>query len=132
MHIMIRAAVTGASGRMGKLIISNIMAFDGMQLSAAFDLVNIGKDAGETAQVGSLGVPISDVKDMEKVLKESATDVLIDFTIADATVVNAPRAASAGVNLVIGTTGLSSEQKQIIKAAVLKYDVAGIISPNSQ
>lgn len=130
MHIMIRAAVTGASGRMGKLIISNIMAFEGMRLSAAFDLVNIGTDAGETAQVGSLGVPISDVKDMEKVLKESATDVLIDFTIADATVVNAPRAASAGVNLVIGTTGLSSEQKQIIKAAVLKYDVAGIISPN--
>ncbi|MGB3907023.1 MAG: 4-hydroxy-tetrahydrodipicolinate reductase [Methanomethylovorans sp.] len=127
---MIRAAVTGASGRMGKLIISNIVAFDGMELSAAFDLVNIGMDAGETAQVGNLGVAISDINNMEKVLKESGTDVLIDFTIADATVMNAPKAASVGVNLVIGTTGLSSEQKQIIETAVFKYGVAGIISPN--
>lgn len=130
MPIMIRAAVTGASGRMGKLIISNIVAFDGMELSAAFDLVKIGMDAGETAQVGNLGVAISDINNMEKVLKESGTDVLIDFTIADATVMNAPKAASVGVNLVIGTTGLSSEQKQIIETAVFKYGVAGIISPN--
>ncbi|WP_321419657.1 4-hydroxy-tetrahydrodipicolinate reductase [uncultured Methanomethylovorans sp.] len=127
---MIRAAVTGASGRMGKLIISNIVASDGIELSAAFDLVNIGKDAGEIAQVGNLGVSVSDVKDMERVLKESSTNVLIDFTIANATVVNAPIAASAGVNLVIGTTGFSKEQKQIIEAAVSKHGVAGIISPN--
>lgn len=127
---MIRAAVTGASGRMGKLIISNIVAFDGMELSAAFDLMNIGMDAGEIAQVGNLGVPISDINDMEKVLKESSTDVLIDFTIADATVINAPRVASSGVNLVIGTTGFSSDQKQIIETAVAKNGVAGIISPN--
>lgn len=127
---MIRAAVTGASGRMGKLIISNIVASDGIELSAAFDLVNIGKDAGEIAQVGNLGVSVSDVKDMERVLKESSTNVLIDFTIANATVVNAPVAASAGVNLVIGTTGFSKEQKQIIEAAVSKHGVAGIISPN--
>ncbi len=127
---MIRAAVTGASGRMGKLIISNIVASDGIELSAAFDLVNIGKDAGEIAQVGNLGVSVSDIKDMERVLKESSTNVLIDFTIANATVVNAPVAASAGVNLVIGTTGFSKEQKQIIEAAVSKHGVTGIISPN--
>ncbi|MBC7085263.1 MAG: 4-hydroxy-tetrahydrodipicolinate reductase [Methanomethylovorans sp.] len=127
---MIRAAVTGASGRMGKLIISNIISLKEMELSAAFDLVNIGQDAGEIAQVGHLGVPISDVKDMEKILKESYTDVLIDFTISDATVVNAPRAASAGVNLVIGTTGFSNEQRKIIEAAINEHGVAGIISPN--
>ncbi len=127
---MIRAAVTGASGRMGKLIISNIVASDGIELSAAFDLVNIDKDAGEIAQVGNLGVSVSDIKDMERVLKESSTNVLIDFTIANATVVNAPVAASAGVDLVIGTTGFSKEQKQIIEAAVSKHGVAGIISPN--
>ena len=129
-HIMIRAAVTGASGRMGKLIISNIVASEGMELSAAFDLVNIGKDAGESAQVGNLGVPISDVKDMAHVLKESSTNVLIDFTIANATVVNAPIAASAGVNLVVGTTGFSSEQKEVMEAAISRHGVAGIISPN--
>jgi 4-hydroxy-tetrahydrodipicolinate reductase len=127
---MINMAVTGASGKMGKLIISNILKVEGIRLSAAFDLVNIGKDVGEVAQLGALNVPISDVKDLGSVLKSSGTDVLIDFTIAGATVINAPKAASCGVNLVIGTTGLTDEQKATIEAAVLQNNVAGIISPN--
>ncbi|WP_292462034.1 4-hydroxy-tetrahydrodipicolinate reductase [Methanolobus sp.] len=127
---MINIAITGASGKMGKLILSNILKTEGVRLSAAFDLVNIGEDVGETAQLGSLNVPISDVKDIESVLKSSDTDVLVDFTIAGATVVNAPKAAACGVNLVIGTTGFTAEQKATIEDAILKNNVAGIISPN--
>jgi 4-hydroxy-tetrahydrodipicolinate reductase len=127
---MIRVAVTGASGRMGKLIISNIVNSKEMELSAAFDLANIGQDAGTGIEGGNLNVFISDIKDMEQILKDSKTDVLIDFTIANATVVNAPKAAVAGVNLVIGTTGFSKEQKSIIETAIFKNGVAGIISPN--
>ncbi len=127
---MINIAVTGASGKMGKLIISNILKVEGIRLSAAFDLVNIGKDVGEVAQLGALNVPISDVKDIGSVLKSSGTNVLIDFTIAGATVINAPKAASCGVNLVIGTTGFTNEQKASIEAAILQNNVAGIISPN--
>ena len=127
---MINAAVTGASGRMGKLLIENIIQMDGIQLSAAFDLANIGKDVGEVAQLGKLDVPISDVADMATVLKESKTDVVIDFTIAAATVVNAPMVADAGVDLVIGTTGFSPEQRSIIEDAITRNNVTGIISPN--
>ncbi|MDW7730861.1 MAG: 4-hydroxy-tetrahydrodipicolinate reductase [Methanolobus sp.] len=127
---MINVAVTGASGRMGKLIISNILRSEQTRLSAAFDLMNIGSDAGEVAQLGTLDIPISSVDDMESVLKSSKTDVLIDFTIADATVANAPRVASSGVNLVIGTTGLTAEQKAMIGESILENNVAGIISPN--
>jgi 4-hydroxy-tetrahydrodipicolinate reductase len=127
---MINVGVTGASGRMGRLIIDNILRFDELKLTSAFDLMNIGKDVGEVAQMGTLGVPISGVDDMESVLKESKTQVLIDFTIADATAVNAPNAASAGVSLVIGTTGLSPEQKKAIEDSIISNNVAGIISPN--
>ncbi|WP_440952471.1 4-hydroxy-tetrahydrodipicolinate reductase [Methanococcoides sp. FTZ1] len=127
---MINAAVTGASGRMGKLLIENIIEMDGIQLSAAFDLVNIGKDVGEVAQLGKLDVPISDVADMATVLKESKTDVVIDFTIAAATIVNAPIVADAGVNLVIGTTGFTPEQRSIIEDAIKRNNISGIISPN--
>ncbi|MBN2110276.1 MAG: 4-hydroxy-tetrahydrodipicolinate reductase [Methanosarcinaceae archaeon] len=127
---MINVAVIGASGRMGKLLISNILRSEETRLSAAFDLVNIGSDAGEVAQLGVLDVPISSVDDMESVLRSSETDVLIDFTIADATIVNAPRAASCGAGLVIGTTGLSADQKAMIEDSILKNNVAGIISPN--
>ncbi len=127
---MINVGVTGASGRMGRLIIDNIIRSEDVCLVSAFDLTNIGMDAGEVAQVGNLDVMISDVSDMESVLKESATQVLIDFTIADATAANAPRAASCGVGLVIGTTGLSPEQKRTIEESIISNNVPAIISPN--
>ncbi len=127
---MIKAAVVGSSGRMGKLLIENIVRMDDIQLSCAFDLVHIGDDAGEVAQVGRLEVPISSVEDMAEVLASTNTDVLIDFTIANATAINAPAAASAGVNLIIGTTGLSGEQLSLIHESINTNKIAAVISPN--
>lgn len=127
---MTRVALVGACGRMGSLIIRRVLATEGMEVSAAFDLVNIGKDIGEVVGVGKLDVPVSDSKDLAAVLKESKTDVLVDFTIAAATAVNAPIAAEAGVNLIIGTTGLTAEQKTNITEAVIKNNVAAVISSN--
>lgn len=69
----VRVGLLGACGRMGNLLIRRILATEGMELSAAFDLVNIGKDIGEAIGVGPLGVPVSDSKDLAKVLKESRT-----------------------------------------------------------
>ncbi|WNY27385.1 4-hydroxy-tetrahydrodipicolinate reductase [Methanolapillus ohkumae] len=126
----VRAAVIGACGRMGSLIIQKIMATDGICLSAAFDVANIGTDIGEFIRVGKLGVPVSDPKNLAAVLKESKTDVIIDFTIAAATAINAPAAASVGVNLIIGTTGLSAEQKTNIVSEISKNNVAAVISSN--
>lgn len=125
-----RVALVGACGRMGNLIIRRVLATEGLKLSAAFDLVNIGKDIGEVVGVGKLDVPVSDSKDLAQVLKDSKTDVLVDFTIAPATAANAPVAAAAGVNLVIGTTGLTAEQKTSITDAVIKNNVAAVISSN--
>jgi 4-hydroxy-tetrahydrodipicolinate reductase len=127
---MINAAVLGACGRMGSLIIENITCSTNMQLVAAFDIGNIGKDAGEFAHVGNLGIQISDVKDLETVLKKTQADVLIDFTAAGATVVNAPIAAGCGVNLIIGTTGITPEQRVVIDEAIQKNHISAVISPN--
>jgi 4-hydroxy-tetrahydrodipicolinate reductase len=126
----VRIALVGACGRMGSLIIRRLLATDGVTLSAAFDLVNVGKDVGEAIGVGKLDVLVSDPKDLSSVLKGSETDVLVDFTIAAATAVNAPTAAAAGVNLIIGTTGLTTEQKTNITDAVIKNNVAAVISSN--
>ncbi len=126
----VRAALVGACGKMGTLIIRRIQETEGITLSAAFDLVNIGKDIGEVTGTEKLNIPVSDSKDISSVLKETKTDVLIDFTIANATAVNAPIAANAGVNLIIGTTGLTAEQKTDITEAVIKNKVAAVISSN--
>lgn len=127
---MINVAVLGACGRMGSLIVENVINSTDMQLVAAFDISYFGRDAGEFARVGKLGVQISDVKNLETVLKESKADVLIDFTAAGATVVNAPIAARAGVNLIIGTTGLTPEQRAVIDEAIQEGQVSAVISPN--
>ncbi len=126
---MTRAAVIGACGRMGTMIIRRAIA-EGMEISAAFDIVNVGKDIGEVIGIGAIGVPVSSSADLGQVLKESGTEVLIDFTVAPATSANAPVAAAAGVNLIIGTTGLSSEQKTAITDAVIRNNVAAVISSN--
>jgi 4-hydroxy-tetrahydrodipicolinate reductase len=127
---MINAAVIGACGRMGSLIVENITNSADMQLVAAFDINNFGRDAGEFAHVGNLGIHISDVKDLETVLKKTKADVLIDFTAPGATVINAPATARCGVNLIIGTTGLSPEQRKVIDEAIQENQVKAVISPN--
>jgi 4-hydroxy-tetrahydrodipicolinate reductase len=127
---MINVAVLGASGRIGSLIVEKITRSENMQLSAAFGTGNFGKDAGEFAGVRNLGIHISDVKDLGSILKKTHTDVLIDFTVAGATAVNAPIVARCGVNLIIGTTGLTKEQRTIIGKAILENQVRAVISPN--
>jgi len=81
---------------MGSLIIKRILATEGITLSAAFDITNIGDDIGDVIRVGKLGVLVSDPKDLASVLKDTKTDVVLDFTVAAATAVNAPAAAGAG------------------------------------
>ncbi len=115
---------------MGSLIVENITNSADMQLVAAFDISNFGRDAGEFAHVGNLGIQISDVKDLETVLKKNKADVLIDFTAPGATVINGPAAARCGVNLIIGTTGLNPEQRKVIDEAILENQVSAVISPN--
>ncbi|MFZ2499903.1 4-hydroxy-tetrahydrodipicolinate reductase [Methanosarcina sp.] len=127
---MINVAVLGACGRMGSLIVENITLSADMQLAAAFSSDNFGKDAGKFSRVGNLGIKISDVKELGSVLKKTQSDVLIDFTVAGATAVNAPIAATCGVNLIIGTTGLTKEQRTIIDGAILENQVSAVISPN--
>jgi 4-hydroxy-tetrahydrodipicolinate reductase len=63
-------------------------------------------------------------------LKKNQVDVLIDFTAAMATEVNAPIAARCGVNLIIGTTGLTTQQRKVIDTAIEENQVRAIISPN--
>jgi 4-hydroxy-tetrahydrodipicolinate reductase len=127
---MINVAVLGACGRMGSLIVENITLSADMQLAAAFSSDNFGKDAGKFSRVGNLGIKISDVKELGYVLKKTQSDVLIDFTVAGATAVNAPIAATCGVNLIIGTTGLTKEQRAIIDEAILENQVSAVVSPN--
>lgn len=60
----------------GHPIIRRILETDGITLSVAFDLVNIGKGVGEVIGKEKPNIPVSDSKDTSSVLKETKTDVL--------------------------------------------------------
>ncbi|HEY9245746.1 MAG TPA: 4-hydroxy-tetrahydrodipicolinate reductase, partial [Candidatus Methanoperedens sp.] len=85
---MIKVAVAGACGRMGGLIIENVLKSRELELVSAVDVTNIGMDIGELVRTGKLGVPVTDANNIGQVLNMSKPDVLIDFTIAQASVKN--------------------------------------------
>src|SRR3990172_7526125 len=127
---MIRIAVTGACGRMGGLIIENVLKSKEMKLVSAIDISNIGKDIGEVMRAGALNLPVEDANNIDKVLERSKPDVLIDFTIAEPAVRNVLAASSKKVNLVVGTTGFSQDQRSKMETAIRSNGVCAVISPN--
>ncbi|TGD74137.1 4-hydroxy-tetrahydrodipicolinate reductase [Mangrovimicrobium sediminis] len=112
-----RIGITGAAGRMGRTLIEAVAAAgDDLQLSAAIERAGsslVGADAGELAGTGRNGVVVSG--DLAAVIGE--IDVLIDFTVPDATLANLELCAANGVAMVIGTTGFTPEQQARIDAA---------------
>lgn len=122
---MIKVAVAGATGRMGKLMIQNIVNDEETELVQAFGRREIGKDAGEIAGVGKVGVKITHINEMENILD---ADVLVDFTSAEISVENIRIASSKGVKLVVGTTGFTDEHWEKIREYCKR--VPAVISPN--
>ena len=107
---MIRIAVTGAAGRMGRTLLQAFTESEGVEVGAAIEIPGnafIGKDAGDLAGLGAIGVVISD--SLESVVNDF--DVLVDFTVPQASLNNAKFCSEHGKKMVVGTTGLSDEQK---------------------
>ncbi|VAW61369.1 4-hydroxy-tetrahydrodipicolinate reductase [hydrothermal vent metagenome] len=124
---MLRIAITGAAGRMGKTLIEACHQADGCAVSAAIErpgISLIGADAGELAGVGALDVQLVD--DVATVVGDF--DVLIDFTSIENTLSNLQICRANNKKIIIGTTGFSDEQKQLITEAA--KDIALVFAPN--
>lgn len=105
---MTRVIVAGAAGRMGRRISYMVQQQEGLLLAGGFerpDSPEVGKDIGELAGVGALGIPVAG--SIEEIMDQG--DVIIDFTFHEATMALARKAAQAKKAMVIGTTGLSAE-----------------------
>ena len=113
---MRRIAVMGAAGRMGKTLIEAVQQQQGAGLTAAIDRPDrslVGADAGELAALGRIGVPLSG--DLDRVVDEF--DVLIDFTHPTVTLKNLAFCRKHHKAMIIGTTGFSVEEKQLLAEA---------------
>jgi len=130
---MIKVAVCGACGRMGRLLIRMISEQLDMKVVAAVDAPKTpaaGKDAGELAGVGKLGVKIVGAEHLARTLRETKPDVLVDFTNAEAAVQNVRVASEGGVAVVVGTTGFTPKQQAEVAEIVKKKKIAAVVAPN--
>jgi 4-hydroxy-tetrahydrodipicolinate reductase len=123
---MLKVVIAGCSGRMGHALLEGVFADAELALHGALDRADspkIGRDAGEQFGKKS-GVLIS--HDVDAALK--GADVLVDFTRPEPSLVYLAACQKAGVNMVIGTTGFTSEQKDII--AKVAKDISVVFAPN--
>lgn len=121
----VRIAISGASGRMGRMLIETVLSDSRARLAAALDIVTspaIGKDAGEFMGQAT-GVLIS--ADANAL---SGCDVLIDFTRPDATLGYLEACRRHGVRPVIGTTGFDAAGLKAIQDFSEK--IAAVFAPN--
>lgn len=130
---MIRVAVTGCAGNMGSRIIRTIQEQDNMEVVMGIEMPNTplaGKDLGEQIGLGTMDVKIIGSQDLKSELETVKPDVLVDFTIASAAVETVKTCAESGVNVVVGTTGLTDEQLNVMHNSIKENNIKAVISPN--
>lgn len=108
--------ITGASGRMGQMLIQTVTASEKARLVGCIERPGhawIGRDVGEAMGGAALGVIVTD----DPLAAFARAQAVIDFTAPAATVAFAALAAQARCTHVIGTTGLEAADLQKIAAA---------------
>ncbi|ANP36910.1 dihydrodipicolinate reductase [Phaeobacter gallaeciensis] len=101
--------ITGASGRMGQMLIKTVLDSDKATLVGAVERGGhdwVGRDVGEAMGGVPLGVTVTD----DALEAFSKAQAVIDFTAPEATLEFAALAAQARAVHVIGTTGMTDEQ----------------------
>jgi len=122
----IKVVVQGALGRMGREVVNALCNEPEMQivgaveLQATEDYLDLPYNSGK--------VPFS--SDLEYILTKCQPDVLVDFTIARATMPAVRIATKQSVNLVIGTTGLTPDDIDEIQRLAKVHQIGAVVAPN--
>jgi 4-hydroxy-tetrahydrodipicolinate reductase len=126
---MVKVIANGAAGRMGRMIVAGVCRDPEMELVGATEFPahpDVGRDAGEVAGVGTIGVRISPDTDLPELFKKA--DVAIEFTAPEATIKHLEEAVQANKPMVIATTGYTPEQRQ--KLEELASQIPCVVAPN--
>ena len=124
---MIRAVVAGACGRMGAAIIGALDSTEGVELSGAIERAGhpcFGKEGELREVVGKKGILVVP----DPVSLPAPFDVLIDFTTPEGTLENIGFCAENQIPAVVGTTGLSGEQRDTLRSMASRVPV--VFAPN--
>ncbi|MCW8964606.1 MAG: 4-hydroxy-tetrahydrodipicolinate reductase [Gammaproteobacteria bacterium] len=122
-----RVAVVGAAGRMGRNLIIACHEAEGVELTVATEQQGnpfTKADSGELAGLDKNGVKI--ITDLNSAIEDF--DVVIDFTVPESTMETVQLCRLTNKHLVIGTTGFTDAQKEIINSAAQHISV--VMAPN--
>ncbi|OGO07865.1 MAG: 4-hydroxy-tetrahydrodipicolinate reductase, partial [Chloroflexi bacterium RBG_13_57_8] len=119
----IRVLVHGASGRVGQEVVKAVCQEPGMVLAGGVDI----KAADLTRPDGTRAPFGSDLADM---IKSCEPDVMVDFSIARASLPAIRIAAKNNVNLVIGTTGFTTPELDEMKKLAEANEIGIVAAPN--
>jgi 4-hydroxy-tetrahydrodipicolinate reductase len=109
---MIKVAVAGAAGRMGVEVVHAVENEPDMEVVAAID-----PRAAGAVFVNAHGENVDYMADLEHAIEERKPDVLVDFTHPSQVEANIRTALAAGVDCVVGTTGVTLERYGELAAA---------------
>lgn len=124
---MVRIAIAGAAGRMGRNLVKATHLNPNAQVGASSERPEsslIGVDIGELCGEGQFSIALVD--DLSKVISDF--DVIVDFTAPSSTLANVELCKSHGKKIVIGTTGFSEEEKMLIDQAAQEISI--VMAPN--
>ncbi len=124
----IRVLVSGACGRMGREVIKAVLKDNTLQLVAAVDKVNEGKDIGGIVGLEAVGVGIR--SELPEAIIKDKPQVMVDFTTPAMVMENLRIGLKAGIHVVVGTTGISTNDLQEIKGLCSDYKVNALVAPN--
>lgn len=115
---MIKVLVNGAQGRMGRTVLDAVKNDSELELVGAVDIF--------PSEIDGMKVET----DLNSALEKFQPDVMVDFTRPDSVFKNIMTALEKKVSPVVGTTGLTDEQKNKIRESAEKNDTPVFIAPN--
>lgn len=124
---MTTVIVNGACGRMGQAVLKAVQEADGLELVGAVDIKG-GADTGSLVGLPANGILVE--TDLEALLARKKPEVMVDFTRPDVVFGNVMTALAHKTSPVVGTTGLSDEQKAEIAKVAEENDTPAFIAPN--
>ena len=111
-----KIVIVGCAGRMGRMLVAEILAGDGATLIGGIEhgeSAFLGQDIAVLAGLDEVGIVVG--SDTDALF--AAADVVIDFTLPQATIHHTQGAIKHGTALVIGTTGLGQEEQAAVEKA---------------
>lgn len=124
---MIKVAVLGAAGRMGRLVCQTVIDDPDLDLVAAIGGSGAGRSVGEL--IGRQDVHLAITTGLDA-LSEADAQVAVDFTRPDAVMANVRRIVPLGVHVVVGTSGLGPDDLDEIRSLVDGGLANAMVVPN--